>query len=119
MRPTIILGPRPPTASMRREADDDMNRTYASIGDGSHGLSVRLTRQTVTIPEAAAILGIPRSTAYELAKKGVIPTLRLGRRKLVSRAVLHRMLGSDHTEGCQCPKTMNPDHATDSRAAAA
>src|SRR5262249_55281600 len=103
---------------MCREGDDEMNSLHFSIGGDSRRSSARLTRQTVTIPEAAAILGIPRSTAYKLANEGVIPTLRLGRRKLVSRAVLNRMLGSDDAERCHClTQTTHPD--TDSRPAAA
>ena len=50
------------------------------------------TRQTVTIPEAAEVLGIGRSAAYEAAKTGQIPVIRIGRRLVVPRAALKRML---------------------------
>lgn len=52
-------------------------------------------RLTMTVDEAAALLGIGRGLAYEKAKSGEIPTFRLGRRLLVSRIALQRML-----EGC-------------------
>jgi excisionase family DNA binding protein len=52
------------------------------------------TTLTLTVEEAARALGIGRSLAYELARRGELPTLRLGRRLLVSKAALDRMLSS-------------------------
>ena len=51
-------------------------------------------RRTLTIPEVAAALGLARSTAYELAAADrlPVPTIRAGRRLLVSRAALERVL---------------------------
>ena len=46
----------------------------------------------VTIEEAGRRLGIGRSLAYQLARSGDIPTLRLGRRLVVPRKRLERML---------------------------
>lgn len=40
-------------------------------------------RRVVDVPEAGRILGVGRNTAYELARKGVIPTIRLGARRVV------------------------------------
>ncbi len=51
------------------------------------------SRSTITVEEAAPILGIGRSTAYVLARCGDLPTLRLGRRYVVPVAALRRMLG--------------------------
>ncbi len=50
------------------------------------------TRRTVSIPDAARILGIGRNSAYEAAARGQIPTIRLGRRLLVPTDALDRML---------------------------
>lgn len=50
------------------------------------------SERTMTVPEAAAILGIGRNAAYEAAKTGQIPTIRIGKRILVPRAALDRML---------------------------
>ncbi len=47
---------------------------------------------TLTVPEVAKVLGISRNSAYVLAKQGTIPTLRLGRRIVVPRPALERML---------------------------
>ncbi len=58
-------------------------------------------RLTVTIPEAAAMLGISRNLAYDLAKRGVLPgVIRLGSKRLVvSRRVLERVLCGESGHG--------------------
>ena len=48
---------------------------------------------TVTVEEAAVLLGISRSTAYELATRGDLPTIRMRRRILVPAAALGQLLG--------------------------
>jgi excisionase family DNA binding protein len=48
---------------------------------------------TVTVEQAAKLLGIGRSTAYELVHTGDIPSLRLGRRIVVPAAELANRLG--------------------------
>ncbi len=48
---------------------------------------------TLTIPEAARLLGISRSAGYRAAAKGEIPTIRIGRRLLVPTARLLELLG--------------------------
>jgi len=45
-----------------------------------------------TIQEAARLLGISRNSAYDAAKMKQIPVIRIGRRLLVPRAALDRML---------------------------
>ena len=45
-----------------------------------------------TIEEAAELLKIGRSGAYEAARRGDIPVLRIGRRWLVPRIALDKML---------------------------
>jgi len=47
---------------------------------------------TFSVEEAARILGISRGTAYALARHGSLPTIRLGRRLLVPKAGLEKML---------------------------
>jgi excisionase family DNA binding protein len=47
---------------------------------------------TVTAAEAARLLGISRNLAYEAARRGEIPTIRIGRRILVPIAALERLL---------------------------
>lgn len=49
-------------------------------------------RLTYTVPEAAQRLGIGRNQAYQAAKRGELPVLRVGGRLLVPREALDRML---------------------------
>jgi excisionase family DNA binding protein len=53
------------------------------------------TRKTITVEEAAVLLGIGRGTAYEAARRGELPTLRFGRRLLVPLAALDQLLGAE------------------------
>jgi excisionase family DNA binding protein len=49
----------------------------------------------MTIPEAAEALGISRGLAYELARRGELPVLRLGSKRLVvPRQALEELLSS-------------------------
>lgn len=50
---------------------------------------------TVTVSEAATMLGISRSHAYELAHTGELTTVRLGRRIVVPTVALQALLGAD------------------------
>ena len=56
--------------------------------------------KTQTIDEAASELGIGRNQAYAAAKRGEIPTIKIGKRILVLREPFKRML-----EGMQWPAT--------------
>lgn len=50
---------------------------------------------TLTIEECASVLRLSRGSAYEAARTGQIPVIRIGRRLLVPRAKLLQMLGED------------------------
>lgn len=61
--------------------------------DGQSELKSSDANQTVlTIEEAAMMLRISRQSAYEAARRGEIPTVRIGRRLLVPRRRLERLL---------------------------
>lgn len=47
---------------------------------------------------AACALGLGRRKTWELAQSGEIPTIRIGRRRLVPRAALEQWI-ADRTEG--------------------
>ena len=51
-------------------------------------------RLTYSVEEAARLLGLGRNSAYEAAKSGQLPTIKIGRRLLVPRDALKRMLKS-------------------------
>ena len=52
-------------------------------------------RLVLTVTEAAAVLGISRTHAYELVARGELPALRLGRRIVIPRRSLERLLNGD------------------------
>jgi excisionase family DNA binding protein len=62
-------------------------------------LSTEFERQTHRIGEAAKLLGIGRNQAYDAAKSGQLPVIRIGKRLLVSRAALDRMLAAEGNTG--------------------
>ena len=49
---------------------------------------------TLTVAEAAAVLGISRSTAYEAVRVGQIPALTFGKRIVVPLAALETITGA-------------------------
>lgn len=51
-------------------------------------------RLTLTVEESAAVLGISRASAYEAVHHGEIPCIRIGRRILVPRIALDRLLSA-------------------------
>jgi excisionase family DNA binding protein len=50
---------------------------------------------TLSVPEAAKLLGISRGLAYEAVRRGDIPSVKIGRKILVPRQRLERMLAGD------------------------
>ena len=56
-------------------------------------LEVLQGRLTVTVEEAAAVLGLGRSAAYEATRRGEIPSRRLGRRIVIPVPLLLDWLG--------------------------
>ena len=52
----------------------------------------QVQRRTVTIQEAAKILGIGRDQAYNAARTGQLPIIKIGKRLLVSLPALNRMI---------------------------
>jgi excisionase family DNA binding protein len=52
-------------------------------------------RETLTVEETATILGIGRSAAFEACRTGAIPSIRIGRRLVVPRLALDRLLSGE------------------------
>jgi excisionase family DNA binding protein len=52
-------------------------------------------RRTLTVEEAGAQLGVSRNSAYEAARTGQIPTIKIGKRILVPRAAFERMISGE------------------------
>jgi len=51
-------------------------------------------RLTLSVEEAALMLGISRALAYELVRRGDLPRLRLGRRIVVPRRALEELVAA-------------------------
>lgn len=60
--------------------------------------AVEQNRLTLTVEEAAEMLGISRAFAYKLVKRDELPIVRLGRRVVVPRRALETMLTLDADE---------------------
>lgn len=54
-------------------------------------------RLVYTVDETAALLGISRTLAYELVARGELAHVRLGRRIVVPRVALERLLDLDNS----------------------
>ena len=61
------------------------------------------TSLVLTVAEAADLLRVSRAFAYELVARGELPAVRLGRRIVVPRAAIERMLADS------MPATHPPD----------
>jgi excisionase family DNA binding protein len=51
-------------------------------------------KQVLTVLEAAGVLGISRSLAYELIARGDLPAVRLGRRIIVPARAIEVLLAT-------------------------
>ena len=51
-----------------------------------------MDKLTYTVTEAAKLLGIGRAAAYEAARSGHLPTIRIGKRILVPVVAFEQML---------------------------
>lgn len=80
LRPTRSVRSRPDTHAV----DPLSLRSVEAVAD----------RSTITVEEAASLLGIGRSAAYEAARRGQLPTRRLGRRLFVPVPALLEWLGA-------------------------
>jgi len=47
---------------------------------------------TISVDEAARVLGIGRSLCYDMVREGKIPSLRFGNRIVIPRHALERLL---------------------------
>jgi len=56
------------------------------------------TKLTFTVEETAKLLGIGRNSAYEAVARGEIPVIRVGKRLLVPKAALEKLLSGNQTK---------------------
>jgi excisionase family DNA binding protein len=95
----VVTSPAEWTAYPRelQEALSGAAGEVRSEGRASGAIAPIAERLTLTVDEAATLLGISRAFAYEAVNNGDIPSIRIGRRILVPKIALERMLGSADT----------------------
>jgi len=71
-----------------------MTDTHDNVTPDQSALPDPETQPTISIDEAADLLGICRASMYRAAKAGECPTVRIGRRILVKTAPFLRMIGA-------------------------
>ncbi len=54
-----------------------------------------MERKTATVDETATELGLCRESVYEAIRRGEIPAIRIGKRLLIPRDALNRMLAGE------------------------
>ncbi|MHB8438522.1 MAG: helix-turn-helix domain-containing protein [Acidimicrobiales bacterium] len=111
-----VIDPEPPEPSMRNAIVDRIESPKGepqpsddgSLDDVAQKLGIKTARSvpkklrpgnrlTLSVEEAAEALGISRALAYEAVRRGEIPNIRIGRRILVPRSALDRLLaGSEN-----------------------
>lgn len=63
------------------------------------GITVKRERLTLSVPEAAEIIGVSPSKMYEVVKIQGFPLVKLGKRLLVSRKGLERWVEEQAEKG--------------------
>ena len=71
---------------------DDVARHSGGGGRGKPRAADVEKRLCITVPEAARMLGTSRNFAYELVRRHELPVIELGKRKLIPRVKLEKML---------------------------
>jgi excisionase family DNA binding protein len=71
---------------------------------------------TISVEDAARLLGISRGLAYEAARRGDLPVIRLGRRLLVPRARLLELVGAVEMPEAAFPAEYRADVAANGNA---
>jgi excisionase family DNA binding protein len=104
--------PKPPHGGGSYEAPSgsagrhgDLGRALCRHGDlaATHEDERSAEALTLSVPEAAKLLGISRALAYELVTRGELPSLRLGRRIVVPRVALMSLVEGHDYSGCVAP----------------
>jgi excisionase family DNA binding protein len=72
--------------------------TQKGLRSASGAAPTSQERLTLTVEEAASLLGISRAFAYESVHRGDIPSIRLGRRILIPRSLLEKLVDDGSSE---------------------
>ncbi len=75
---------------------EDLAKTSGGGGRGLPRNADMDKKSCVKVKAAAAMLGLSRNFTYDLVKQGKLPMIKFGKRMLIPRAALEKMLeGSD------------------------
>ena len=94
-RLNVKLGPSTPRRVQTGGKDGNGPPKYS---DHQRVFELSGDRLVVSVAEAGRLLGVSRAFAYELAARGELPTIRLGRRILVPKAALLAMVGLSYLQ---------------------
>jgi excisionase family DNA binding protein len=83
--------------------DSWVEPTLGGDSDGRPDRQFADDRLTWTVPEAARLLGISKDCAYDAARRGDLPVRFIGRRVVVPRTALLRLLDEAHAPDRQHP----------------
>ena len=78
--------------ALRDSEDLDALDSPASTGDLGGGPVDQMERRTLSVSEAARVLGISRAHAYDCVHSGELPSISLGRRVVVPRQAIEELL---------------------------
>ena len=81
----------------------------AGVAD-QRGMDFHEGKRLLTIPQAAEQLAIPKGRAYELARRGKLPIVRVGKYVRVEPTALARWISS-HSESQGVDKTIYPTYS--------
>ena len=79
---------RPPFDTQNGDLETRASNDSCSARQVCTDAGVQVEKLLVTVEDASEILGIGRTGAYELVMRGAIPSVKIGRRRLVVRAAL-------------------------------
>ena len=81
--------------ALKETSSGDAPPAGAALGGGAGAAPESPGRLTWTVEEAAMALGVSRAFAYDAVRRGDIPAIKIGRRILVPRSALKRLLEPD------------------------
>jgi excisionase family DNA binding protein len=94
----VVTAPPAAWRDYPRELEEALSGADASDAPASRAAAGAVApmneRLTLTVEEAGTLLGISRALAYEAGNREDIPSIRIGRRILVPKAAIQRLVGA-------------------------
>ena len=67
------------------------------MGKAKAEAATATSSEVLSVPAAGARLGLGRSASYEAARRGDLPCIKIGGRRVVPRRAIDRLLGLEGT----------------------